>query len=268
MLERLKNLPHGADGVSAIGKVTKEDYRQVAAPLFEELASNGRHVRFLYHLGHKFEGFTLGGAWEDAKMGLRYFRVFDRLAIVTDVSWLRNLSRLAGTFMPCPVRVFSCKDLQAAISWLNPRAADRSLSYQLITEEGVLVVDPSQPLRAEDFVTLANTIDPFIESHGALNGLVVHARTFPGWENLSALLGHVRFAAAHKDKVLRIALVSDSNLAALMPKLAQHFVSAEVKHFSYEKIERAIEWAGDAEERALGGSIAPHRGHDIHHAQP
>jgi hypothetical protein len=36
VLEKLKNLPPGIDGVRAIGKLSKEDYEQVFVPLLDE----------------------------------------------------------------------------------------------------------------------------------------------------------------------------------------------------------------------------------------
>ena len=68
MLERLKGLPPGVEGVKASGKVSKEDYDQVLEPMLNEARKEGRRVRFLYELGAEFEGITPAAAWEDAKM--------------------------------------------------------------------------------------------------------------------------------------------------------------------------------------------------------
>ena len=103
MIEKLKDLPAGIDGVRAIGKISKEDYEQVFVPLFDETRREGRHIRFLYQLGPEFEGFTPGAAWEDAKIGLHFLRLFDGCAVVTDLAWIREMTRLAGFLMPCPV---------------------------------------------------------------------------------------------------------------------------------------------------------------------
>jgi hypothetical protein len=43
--------------------------------------------------------------------------------------------------------------------------------------------------------------------------------------------------------VKRIALAADSKLASLAPRLAEHFVKAEVKSFRYDALEAAIAWA-------------------------
>ena len=104
MIEKLKDLPNGIDGVKAIGKISKEDYEHVFVPLLDEARREGRRIRFLYQLGPEFEGFTPGAAWEDAKIGLHSMRLFDGCAVVTDFGWIRESTRLIGFLMPCPVQ--------------------------------------------------------------------------------------------------------------------------------------------------------------------
>lgn len=250
MIERLRDLPAGIDGLRAKGKVTGEDYETVVQPALDEARSQGRRIRMLYHLGPEFDGFTAGGAWEDARLGLRYLRLFERCAIVTDVGWVREASRLVGAMMPCPVKVFGNGDRPEALAWLASRTTGAALAHRLLPEAGVLVVEPDRPLRGEDFDALAMTVDPWIEAHGELRGLVVHAREFPGWENLGSLVRHLRFVRDHHCSVRRVALSAGGQLATLAPGLAEHFVKAELRHFGYEELDRAIAWAsGDAADK-------------------
>ena len=99
-------------------------------------------------------------------------------------------------------------------------------------------------MRAQDFDALAFTADAWIEAHGDLQGLVVHVREFPGWENFAGLLRHVRFVRDHHRRVKRVAIAADSKLASLAPKIAEHFVQAEVRAFAYDQLDSAIAWAG------------------------
>src|SRR5579863_10127352 len=179
MLERLNNLPVGIDGVEAIGKVTKEDYEQVIAPLIEDARRKGRHIRFLYCVGPRFEGFTPGAAWEDAKIGIHNLRLFDACAVVSDTGWIRESTRLAGFLMPCPVRVFANRELEQAAAWLASLPESPAIHYRLLPDAGVIVVEVKQPLKVQDFDSLGFTADAWIEAHGSLQGLVIHAREFP-----------------------------------------------------------------------------------------
>ncbi len=252
MLERLKDLPRGIDGVRATGKVSKEDYEQVFVPFLDEARQKGRRLRLLYQLGPEFESFTPGAAWEDAKIGLQSMRLFDGCAVVTDAGWIKETTRLAGFLMPCPVRSFGNNELEKAVAWLESLPEAASVSVRLLSASGVIVVEVKQALRVQDFDVLAYTADAWIDAHGGLQGLVIHTREFPGWENLGGFLRHVRFLRDHQRKVKRVALAVDSKLASLAPRIAEHFVQAELKSFEYDALDAAIAWAGgDNEPRNL-----------------
>jgi hypothetical protein len=60
----------------------------------------------------------------------------------------------------------------------------------------------------------------------------------------------VRFVRDHQRRVRRVALASDSRLADLVPRLAEHFVQAEVRRFGYDALDAAVAWAG-------GAAVAP-----------
>jgi hypothetical protein len=252
MLERIQNLPGGIDGVRAVGRVSKEDYEQVFGPLVGSARREGRRLRLLYQVGPEFEGFTTGAAWEDAKLGLASLRLLDGCAVVTDIGWIRESTRLLAFVLPCPVRVFGNGQLGAAVEWLRSLPEGPGVSHRLLSGSGVLVVEIGQALRAQDFDVLAATADTWIDANGDLLGIVIHTREFPGWENLGSLIQHVRFVRDHHRRVGRVALASDSRLADLAPRLAEHFVQAEVRRFGYDDLDAAIMWAG---EKAAGVEV-------------
>ena len=72
--------------------------------------------------------------------------------------------------------------------------------------------------------------------------MLIHVKLFPGWENLKGLVSHLRFVRDHHQMVKKVALASDSTLAEIIPKLADHFVQAEVKDFDFSEREKALEW--------------------------
>ena len=122
------------------------------------------------------------------------------------------------------------------------------VEHELMREDGVLLLRPKASLEAADFAALAREIDPYIEANGKLHGLMLDAASFPGWKDLEALLAHVRFVKDHHKKIQRVAVVSDSGFLSVAPKLASHFVLAELKHFSASHREEAIAWLrGEAE---------------------
>ena len=116
------------------------------------------------------------------------------------------------------------------------------IKSELLKDKGVLIVSPEGPLAASDFERLAEEIDPYIEQNGRLHGLMVHAESFPGWADFSALLSHLKFVKDHQSKIEKVAAVSDSGFLRIIPSVARHFVKAEIKHFDYDDKDKALEW--------------------------
>lgn len=154
--------------------------------------------------------------------------------------------------MPCPVQVFSNAQHEKAVEWLTALPEGAAVSHRLIPGLGVLVVEVEQPLRTQDFDALALTVDPWIEAHGQLQGLVIHMREFPGWENLGSLIRHLRFVRDHQRNISRIAVAADGKLATLAPRIGEHSVKAEVNSFGHDALAAAIAWAAGASTNGAG----------------
>jgi hypothetical protein len=108
--------------------------------------------------------------------------------------------------------------------------------------DGVLIVSPYGELQAVDFERMRLLADPYIEDHGELQGLLIYAESFPGWENFSSMLSHFHFVRDYQQKIERVAAVTDNGFLAILPLVADHFVAAEVRHYSYLDRERALAW--------------------------
>jgi hypothetical protein len=116
------------------------------------------------------------------------------------------------------------------------------LSHDLRRDEGILVLKPDGPLEAADFETLAAHVDAYLEQNGTLHGVMVQAGTFPGWKDFAALIAHLKFVKHHHQKIEKVAVVADGAFATVMPRLASHFIKAEVKRFDGAHESAAWEW--------------------------
>ncbi|SHE69939.1 SpoIIAA-like [Microbulbifer donghaiensis] len=110
----------------------------------------------------------------------------------------------------------------------------------------ILEVRPLGPLTEDDFQSLEAQVDPVISERGPLTGLLVDAQNFAGWESFAALVSHCRFVRDHHKHIRRIAVVSDLPLLGYMPRLVDHFVSAEVRPFSSVDYQPALAWLAEA----------------------
>ena len=116
------------------------------------------------------------------------------------------------------------------------------LNHELRHDDGILVLNPEGPLEAADFTTLTSQVDAYLEQHGTLRGVLIRAKSFPGWKDFGALLAHLKFLKAHIQRIEKVAVVADGVLANIMPSIANHFVHAQVQHFELVQEEAAWNW--------------------------
>lgn len=116
------------------------------------------------------------------------------------------------------------------------------IEHTLDTTHSILYVRPKSALEQADFEQLAKTVDPYLGETGELAGLIIEAPRFPGWEGLGAMAAHFRFVRDHHRRIKKVGLVTDSALGNVAERLASHFVSAEIRHFSASELEAAKQW--------------------------
>lgn len=112
-------LPEDVIGLRAEGIVTAQDYRKTLIPLVEARSAKYDNLKMLYVIGEEFDGFSAGALWDDTRFGLSHFTTFSKLAVVTDVAWIRQSVKLFGHLMPTEVMVFDLADLEDATAWIT-----------------------------------------------------------------------------------------------------------------------------------------------------
>jgi hypothetical protein len=118
MVEQIPGLTDNVLGFTAKGTVTAKDYESVIIPAVEALFSRNSKVRFLYHLGEDFSGFEAAAVWDDTKLGLKHLAGWERMAVVSDVEWIRGAVRVFALAMPGHVRVFHNREFGDAKRWI------------------------------------------------------------------------------------------------------------------------------------------------------
>jgi len=116
------------------------------------------------------------------------------------------------------------------------------IDAKLMRKDGILIVAPCGQLRSTDFERLSLLVDPYIDVHGHLSGLLIDAETSASWEEFSSLLSHLRFVRNYHERIERVAAVTDSSFLAILPRVADHFTAAEVRHFEYRDRDAALAW--------------------------
>ncbi len=118
MIERITDLPEHVLGFEAKGKVTAEDYHDVIVPAIDGMLRETPKLRAICHFGEAFSGFEAAALWEDAKVGMRHPASWERLALVSDVEWMRHATQLFKLLMPGHVKVFGNDEMAEAREWV------------------------------------------------------------------------------------------------------------------------------------------------------
>ncbi len=64
-----------------------------------------------------------GAMWTDFATGLEHWMHWERIAIVTDVEWIRNTMMAFGFLMPGEMQLFSMADKDKAREWITGQSA-------------------------------------------------------------------------------------------------------------------------------------------------
>ena len=119
------------------------------------------------------------------------------------------------------------------------------LNTILDTATKIVTLQPHGALKKEDFDNAVKIIDPFIEEHGKLNGVIIYTETFPGWDDFAAFNRHLVFIKNHHKEIKKLAFVTNSLVGDFGEMMTGHFVEAVIKNFSFDQLEDAKTWIMD-----------------------
>jgi SpoIIAA-like len=115
MIKELSDLPPGVVGFEAAGTLNAEDYRDVVRPVLQRAYASDE-FRFVIVIP-EFGGMTGGALWQDLKVGVEHLHAWKRIALVTDIDWVRHMTELFGWMTPGEVEVFPLAQREEAIAW-------------------------------------------------------------------------------------------------------------------------------------------------------
>ena len=237
MIEEITGLPAGTLGFKISGYVTGDDYDNVLTPTINKAIEEFDRIKLLAQIGPEFEGYSLDAAWDDATLGLRHWNGFERVAVATDVGWVRTIVKATGFIMPCPVQLFELGELDDAKRWLSESLG----SIQLGSEEDVISVRLLGKLEPSAYDGVSEEIDNLMSRYEHVR-LLLDLREFDGWSGLAALGDHLSLVREHRRVPERIAVVGDKAWQNLAEKIMSRFVNARTQFFDADDFEGAKAW--------------------------
>jgi hypothetical protein len=238
MIEIIQGLPEGTLGFSLSGTVAKEDYDDVLVPALEKAIEEHDRVKMLMVFGEAFEAYSPSAAWEDTLAGLRHWRGFERIAVVSEVAWLRAAVAALAPLLPCPVRLFGVQAEEEARRWL----AESLGTIHLDQQDGVIRVQLIGSLEPSAYDRVDDELHRMMSRFRPVR-LLIDLREFDGWTGLAALADHLSLVREHHRTPRRVAVLGDAGWQKLAQKLASRFLEAESRFFDAAHAEQAQLWA-------------------------
>jgi len=118
MIQSIPDLPDNVVAVTATGEITAADYENIIMPAVDLAHEKHGKIRMLYQVESDMCDYTAGAMWDDAKVGLKHFTHFEKIAVVTDNSLISGGVKTFAFLMPGEVRIFSHSELEEAKSWI------------------------------------------------------------------------------------------------------------------------------------------------------
>lgn len=243
MLAMIEGLPDHVIGIRINDKLRAEDYESQLIPLVNARLAHHRKLDLLCCIEGEWKGMEAGAMWQDLRLGLGKIGHWARMAIVSDIGWIENAIKLFGLFSPGELRHFHSGDYATAKDWVCESARAR-IAIELDEATGVLLLEPAadKALSEDDFEAVGKALGHYLLDHDRLRGILIHSRTFPGWQGIGALFAHLKFVNAVHDKINAIALVTDSPIGTFADHVLGPLMMAKVRKFGYDARDEAMAW--------------------------
>ena len=124
MIQLVAGLPKNVVGISVKGKLTMQDCRTVLMPAMKRPLKYHEKIRLYYELDSRFPG----AAWDELDLGLEDFSRCERVAIVTDIGWVRLTVKAVRFLIPSEIRVFASVQAEEGLAWITaPPGSDAAV---------------------------------------------------------------------------------------------------------------------------------------------
>ncbi|MGC2525588.1 MAG: STAS/SEC14 domain-containing protein, partial [Stellaceae bacterium] len=123
MIELLDGFPKNVVGISVKGRVTARECREILTPAVQKSLRWRDKTRLYYELGSRFPG----SGWDDLDLGFEHAARCERIAIVTDIAWVRLTVKAIRFLIPGEIRVFATIETAEARAWIAAPAGLRAV---------------------------------------------------------------------------------------------------------------------------------------------
>ena len=118
MLTAIENVADYVVAFKATGEINKEDYKEILIPALDNADKKHGHIHFLFVLETPVKNFSLGAWLEDAWVGLKHYRGWKKVAIVSDEHGVEVFTNKFTAFIPGKTKGFKLSEIELAKKWV------------------------------------------------------------------------------------------------------------------------------------------------------
>ncbi len=118
VIRLLTGFPDNVLAAACEGNVTRQDYDDVLIPAITAALQRHPKLRVYYEITPQFTGIDAGAVWEDFRVGIGNLLRWERMAVVSDVEWIRIAANACRFLMPGTLRVFPVSEATDARRWI------------------------------------------------------------------------------------------------------------------------------------------------------
>jgi hypothetical protein len=121
MIEVIEGLPDNVLGIVVRGRLTKHDCSEVLFPELDQRLEWYHKLRLYYDIRSRYPG----AGWEAISPAIVRGALWERIAIVSDIAWMRHTVQAVRMLIPSEVRVFATSETPDGLAWIVGAAAAR-----------------------------------------------------------------------------------------------------------------------------------------------
>jgi hypothetical protein len=114
MIRVIDGLPDNVVGIVAKGRVTADECAKILKPVMQTSLKHDK-VRLYYEIGSRVPG----ARWDELKLGVERLPQWERVAVVTDVGWVRHTVKALRFLIGSEIRVYTTSEAGDGLAWIR-----------------------------------------------------------------------------------------------------------------------------------------------------
>lgn len=110
------------------GKVTKSDIKDSERKM-EALLQNHKGLNIYIEI-LQLEGYEVDAFFEDLKLSLKNFENFDKIALVSEQSWIEKFADIISNLGSLEIKVFEINEIKEARDWITAESDNNTDTEQ------------------------------------------------------------------------------------------------------------------------------------------